>query len=172
MKDIPVKSRHQENRNSSDSIPAAVPIQKSESELSFKDRLREVIADRKLVSFAKECNFSDSLLGAYLRGEKLPGLENLVAISRVGGVFVDWLATGRPPKTRAELKAAAAAPASAPVGDTWRLAVEVLQEWQVAQGRFLPPEKFMQAVELLVDLADGELERVRPLSAKVLRLVA
>lgn len=95
------------NRNSSDSLGTAVPIRETESE-QFHERLKEAIADRKLAWFAKECGFSDSLLGSYLRGEKRPGLINLIAISRVGGVTVDWLATGRLPKTRAELRAAQA----------------------------------------------------------------
>jgi transcriptional regulator with XRE-family HTH domain len=92
------------NRNSSDSSPSKVPIVREESEL-FKARLKEVVGEETLVAFAKQCGFSDSLLGSYLRGEKLPGLGNLVAMADAGNVTVDWLATGRPPKTRAELRA-------------------------------------------------------------------
>lgn len=171
-------SRLKENRNRSDSKAASVPIREKESEPLFKDRLREVIADRKLVWFAKECGFSDSLLGAYLRGEKLPGLENLVAMANTGSVTVDWLATGRLPKTRAELRAAtqqsqgSQATGSAQLFDTYRLAVEVVQEWQVENGKLLPPEKFARAIDLLVDLSDGEPEQVKKHSAKVLRLAA
>lgn len=111
----------QSNRNCSDSAPPAVPIHHQESE-QFKTRLSEVIGDRKLVWFAKECRFSDSLLGAYVRGEKLPELENLVAIADAGGVTLDWLAAGRPPKTRAEQRALAAAARPAP-GEAELLAV-------------------------------------------------
>ena len=111
MSKNPYVSKVGENRNGSDLKAEEVPISKFETEPPFKDRLREVIGDRKLVWFAKECGFSDSLLGSYLRGEKLPGFDNLVSIARVGGVTVDWLATGRSPKTRAELKAIAVAPA-------------------------------------------------------------
>lgn len=100
----PYESAESPNRNGSDSKGAAVPIPGKESE-QFKDRLRETIGERTLVRFAQECGFSDSLLGAYLRGSKLPGLENLVAMANTGGVTVDWLATGRPPRTRAELAA-------------------------------------------------------------------
>ena len=180
----PYESGESPKRNGSDSKGAAVPIPGKESE-QFKDRLRETIGERTLVRFAQECGFSDSLLGAYLRGSKLPGLENLVAMANTGGVTVDWLATGRPPRTRGELAVLSAlalhkastkgapAPAPAPEGsDTWRLAVEVVQEWQVKEGRLLPPDKFMRALELLVELADGEPAQVRALSAKVLRLAA
>lgn len=161
------------NRNSSDSKATPVPIRSTESEQGFKERLRQAIADRKLVAFAKECGFSDSLLGAYLRGEKLPGMENLMAMAEAGGVTLDWLAAGREPRTRAELRKALAARGGAdPVSDTWRLAVELVQEWQVEQGKLLPPDKFMRAVELLVELSEGEPEQVRQLSAKVLHLAA
>lgn len=96
-----------ENRNSSDSKTSAVPILDGETEQPFKDRLREVIGDRTLVSFAKACGFSDSLLGSYLRGEKLPGFDNLISIAEVGGASIDWLATGRLPKVRERRPAAA-----------------------------------------------------------------
>jgi len=76
-----------------------------------------VVGDRTALGFAKQCGFSDSLLGAYLRGEKMPGLRYLVAIADAGGVTIDWLATGRPPRTRQELRAALReSPAQAPAG--------------------------------------------------------
>lgn len=56
----------------------------------------------------------------YLVEGKKPGLDYLVAIADAGGVTVDWLATGRPPKTRAELRelltrgSAPQAPSTAP----------------------------------------------------------
>jgi transcriptional regulator with XRE-family HTH domain len=173
MSETLMNSTKKPNRNSSDSKPSPVPILKKESEQGFKDRLREVIADRKLTWFAKECGFSDSLLGAYLRGEKLPGLDNLVSMANLGNVTVDWLATGRQPKTRAELRVGAApVHPDAERHETYRLAVEVAQEWQVEHGKFLPADKFMQAVELLVELSEGEPDQVRKKSAQVLRLAA
>lgn len=180
MSENRIDSRPKVNRNSSDSKAASVPIREGESVQLFKDRLKEIVADRKLVWFANECGFSDSLLGAYLRGGKLPGLENLVAMASAGGVTVDWLATGRLPKTRAELRATTQQSQSqgnsvaggAQLLDTYRLAVEVVQEWQLEQGRFLPLDKFQQVIELLVDLSHGEPEEVRNLSAKVLSLAA
>lgn len=76
-------------------------------------RLREVVGDESQRSFAGRCEFSDRLLGSYLHGEKLPGVGNLRAIAEAGGVTVDWLVSGRPPKWRSEVVAAlrqAAAP--------------------------------------------------------------
>lgn len=79
-------------------------------------RLREVVGDESQRSFAGRCGFSDRLLGSYLHGEKLPGVENLRAIADAVGVTVDWLVSGRPPKWRSEVVAAlrqAAAPGQA-----------------------------------------------------------
>lgn len=164
-------SKARENRNGSDSTSTAVPILSNETEPLFRERLREVIGDRKLIAFAKGCGFSDSLLGSYLRGEKLPGFEKLIAIAETGGVSIDWLATGRLPKTRAELKAAAR-PQDAGRLDTYRIAVEAVQAWQLENQRFLTPEKLREVLDLLVDLAEDKPEQIKPLTAKVLRLAA
>lgn len=66
-------------------------------------RIREIIGDRKNSWFAKECGFGESLLRKYLAGAQ-PNTQNLVSMARVGDVTVDWLATGRLPKTRSELR--------------------------------------------------------------------
>lgn len=101
-----------ENRKTSDSPVTLLPIPENESE-AFPERLREVVGIQKSLSFAKRCGFSDSLLGAYLRGEKKPGFDNLVTIAQVTGVTLDWLATGREPKFRRDV-AAPASPEPAP----------------------------------------------------------
>ena len=143
---------------------------------AFVARLKQVIGDRKLTWFAEECAVGESTLRNILSGA-WPRTDLLVRIADAGGVTVDWLATGRPPRTRAELAALLKKGAPAPQGasegsELWRLAVEVGQEWQVKEGRLLPPDKFLRALELLVELADGEPAQVRALSAKVLRLAA
>lgn len=113
MAETRVNARFRENRNSSDSSTSSVPILGNESEL-FGGRLKSVFGAESNRSFAKRCGISDALLGAYIRGEKLPGLEKLVAIAEAGNVTVDWLATGRPPKTRSELRAAWVVPQAVP----------------------------------------------------------
>lgn len=140
------------NRNSSDSKASPVPIRSTESEQSFKERLREAVADRKLVAFAKECGFSDSLLGAYLRGEKLPGMENLMAMAEAGGVTLDWLATGREPRTRAEWRAAKAAPAAALDTERLKLAIATVEEGLAATRRVMEPDKKAELVLAVYDL--------------------
>lgn len=162
--------------DASDSSSGLRPILGSESD-AFSARLKEVIGDRKVVWFAKECGLPESNIRSYLGG-KFPSIDKAAAIASAGGVTVDWLATGRLPKTRAELRAAtqqsqgSQATGSAQLFDTYRLAVEVVQEWQLENSRCLPLEKFTRAIDLLVDLSDGEPEQVKKHSAKVLRLAA
>ncbi|MBP9713279.1 MAG: hypothetical protein KBD60_06225 [Sterolibacterium sp.] len=72
---------------------------------------------------------SDALLGAYLRGEKLPGLKHLVSLASTGGVLVDWLATGQGPRTRAELRAMETAASRASQGDLEPHAAEHLARY-------------------------------------------
>lgn len=56
--------------------------------------------------------------------------------------------------------------------DALRIAITELQVWQVREQRFLPPEKFAEAVFALIELAEDKPEQVKPAVAKVLRLVA
>jgi transcriptional regulator with XRE-family HTH domain len=51
-------------------------------------------------------------------------------------------------------------------------AAKVIQEWQVESGKLLPVDKFVQAIDLLIELADGEHEQIKKHSAKVLWLAA
>lgn len=139
----------------------------------FADRLKETIGDRTRISFAKRCGISDSLLGAYVRGEKLPGLENLVVMAKIGGVSLDWLATGRPPKSPEESRGHVPGRPGGPLHhETLMQAVQVLQEWQIENGRFLSTDKFLRAAELLVELAGDKPEQVRQHAPQVLRLAA
>lgn len=65
-----------------------------ELEQGFKARLAEAIGSRSVLSFAKECGMSDSLVRKYLAGT-LPGLDKVVVMAHVAGVSVQWLATGK-----------------------------------------------------------------------------
>lgn len=61
---------------------------------------------------------------------------------------------------------------SALPGRTYCVAVEVVQEWQIENQKFLPLEKFLRAIDLLVELSEGEPGQVKKHSAQVLRLAA
>jgi transcriptional regulator with XRE-family HTH domain len=138
-------------------------------------RISEVVGDKSVSAFAKECGFGESLLRKYLAGAQ-PNAANLVAVARAGGVTVDWLAVGRLPKYAAELCELLKRPNGSARGEhhvaTLMQAFQVLQEWQIENGRFLSADKFLRAAELLVELAGDKPEQVRQHAPQVLRLAA
>ena len=110
----------EENPTASDSPRKARRIRASESDALIA-RFREVLGDESVSSFSRRCLVVEGTLRNILNGA-LPRTDILVAIADAAGVTVDWLATGRPPKTRAELRdlvaqgtQAAPAPSAAPL---------------------------------------------------------
>lgn len=65
----------------------------SELETGFPRRLKRAIGDRSVLSFARACGMSDSLVRKYLAGS-LPGLDKALIMAREAGVSLEWLATG------------------------------------------------------------------------------
>lgn len=92
----------EQNRTASDSNEAKRPILQDESD-ALVDRIKEVVGDSSVSSFSRRCGFGESILRGYLAEGKRPGIDYLVSMANVGGVTVDWLATGRLPKYRREL---------------------------------------------------------------------
>lgn len=86
-------------------------------------------------------------------------MEYLVAIADAGGVTVDWLATGRLPKTRAELLALQAVAARAAVSldpDRLRLALTLSEVAGATDAQPLTPErKAERALALYLQLSKG-----------------
>ncbi len=70
--------------------------------MNMSDRIRDAIGDEPVAAFARRCGFGESLLRKYLQGSE-PSATNLAKIADAAGVTVDWLATGRGPRSRAEL---------------------------------------------------------------------
>jgi len=64
----------------------------------FSDRLKIVISNESVNSFAKKCAVPEATLRTYLSGASLPGMDKLVAISDAAQVNIKWLATGNGPK--------------------------------------------------------------------------
>lgn len=114
----------QENPTASDSSAQSGRIRDYESD-ALTARIKDVIGDRKVVWFAAECGIGESTLRNILQGA-LPRTDILVAIALAGDVTVEWLATGKGPKTRAEARALEAAaepaPGEAELLDTYRTA--------------------------------------------------
>ena len=69
---------------------------------SIAYRLAMVIGAETVASFSRRTGISQALIRKYLNGA-LPHAKNLVILSDAGACTVDWLATGRLPRFRAEL---------------------------------------------------------------------
>jgi transcriptional regulator with XRE-family HTH domain len=72
-------------------------------EKNVRDRLLELIGSDSVASFSRLSGVPESSLRAYLTRGIKPGMDHLVAIADVKGVTIDWLATGKSPRLRAEL---------------------------------------------------------------------
>lgn len=101
--------------------------------------------------------------GSQISWEKGSAYPNAAFLSSVAsaGVDVSYVLTGYRMVQKTE-----------PFQPVVRAAIEELQAWQVREQRFLPPEKFAEAVFTLCEMAEDKPERVKPAAAMVLRLVA
>lgn len=99
--ETPVNKGSRKNRKLDDSSDSQLPILRKESE-AFVARLNEIIGGESVSSFGRRCGVSEGTIRNLLLKGAWPRTDNLIAFANAGGVLVDWLATGRPPKTRAE----------------------------------------------------------------------
>lgn len=109
MKDnaeTPVNKGAQKNR-ARELAPDSVRPIRSEESGALIARIEEVIGEEPVASFARRCGLKESVIRSYINDGRAPPILNALAIANTGGVLVDWLATGRPPKTRAEQAALA-----------------------------------------------------------------
>lgn len=61
----------------------------------FPSRLKKVVGDKSIRSFARECGFSDTVLRQYLSGNSEPTRPVLLAIAHAADVSLEWLAAGQ-----------------------------------------------------------------------------
>ena len=66
-------------------------------------RLKVLIRPGSVASFAKRCGLAESVLRAYISDGRMPSLDKALAIATVGGVTLDWLATGRGRRVTGEI---------------------------------------------------------------------
>lgn len=62
--------------------------------------------------------------------------------------------------------------AQSPFDEARFIAVRAIQEWQIEAGRTLPIDKFLRAIDLIVELSGDHPQQVRKHADNVLRLVA
>ena len=82
-------------------------VENPSTDEALADRLQMIIGSESVASFARRCGVGESLLRKYLNGA-LPNSKNLVLLADAGGCYVDWLASGRPPRMRADPAASTA----------------------------------------------------------------
>lgn len=119
----------------------------------MRDRILELIGSESGASFSRLTGIPESSLRAYLKGTK-PGTDHLISIAQAKGVTIDWLATGREPKLRADLVTAMKGVDRQRLQDTIAAIEEGLR---VAQKR-LSPDKHAELICLIYD-ADGPINR-------------
>lgn len=73
--------------------------------LLFSERLREVIGENSARSFAIKADLSQTVIRRYLENDSTPNIDRLITIAEVGGVTVQWLATGKGPKYQKDFEA-------------------------------------------------------------------
>ena len=73
---------------------------------NFSDRLKIIVLEQKSArDFALLCGISYGVMRAYLAGDSLPGLENIIKISTGGNVEINWLVSGNGPMRHADSNA-------------------------------------------------------------------
>ncbi len=65
-------------------------------------RLKDAIGSESINSFAKRSSLSEGTVRNIIMNGVMPRLDNLIAMANTAGVTVEWLATGRGPKTYAK----------------------------------------------------------------------
>lgn len=66
---------------------------------AFIARMREAIGDESVNSFAKRCEIPEATMRGYFNG-KIPSGDKLLVIADVAEVSIEWLVSGREPKTK------------------------------------------------------------------------
>ncbi|WP_291984493.1 helix-turn-helix domain-containing protein [Candidatus Accumulibacter sp. ACC007] len=124
-------------------------------------RLKAIIGDESVSSFARRCGMAESVLRTYLRDGRMPPLDKALAIAAAAGVSVDWLATGCGARALAQVRAAYTpsaedvVAADAPVVDAAVLE-GIVKAVLHGQGRQASPEHL---AGMIVDLYQRALKR-------------
>ncbi|MBE2259491.1 MAG: hypothetical protein IAE88_11570 [Rhodobacteraceae bacterium] len=84
-----------------DSTPAQRHAVDSEAG-ALAARLKAIIGEESVSSFARRCRLAESVLRTYLRDGRMPPLDKASVIAAAAGVSVDWLATGRGARVAAQ----------------------------------------------------------------------
>ena len=134
----------------------------------FGSRLKEVIGQESLRSFARKIGLSEASVRNYVGGKRYPGLDTLGEIAARAKVNFMWLATGEGPQQGQEDKKDQQV--IRPVLDikTLRLAIETVEQAFSEKGVTMDPDKKAELVAAIYEWysESGSLEKT-----PVLRLI-
>jgi len=123
-------------------------------EKNVRDRLLELIGDDSVAAFSRSTGVAESSLRAYLNRGIKPGMDHLAAISEAKGVTVDWLATGREPRLRADVIKATGGLDKQRLQD----AIAAVEEGLRAAQKRLSPDKHAELISLIYE-TEGPINR-------------
>lgn len=112
--------------------------------------------------FGDKTGVTKKTQGLYERGEREPDGSYFQAAGAAGCDVLYILTGRREPKVGAQ----------SPFDEARFIAVRAIQEWQIEAGRTLPIDKFLRAIDLIVELSGDHPQQVRKHADNVLRLVA
>jgi transcriptional regulator with XRE-family HTH domain len=121
-------------------------------ESEFPRRLKQAIGGRSVLSFAKACGMSDSLVRKYLSGS-LPGLDKALIMAREAEVSLEWLATGVAPSHQG---VGSGDGVSVDLDRMEKVIAETRRNFE-ARGIDLPPESEAKVIRMIYEFGvDGE----------------
>jgi transcriptional regulator with XRE-family HTH domain len=142
-----------DENDASDSTGAARQIL-DERIRRFADRLKTMIGDQSVRSFARKCGLSEKSLRKYLAGNTDPSGSAIIAMAEAGGVNILWLMTGEGPMRREETEQSALkSPEPAPAVDADTLTT-VIKEVEIAMQKrrlHLSADKQARLIGVLYD---------------------
>lgn len=130
----------------------------SDAYMAFIARLRDAIGDEPVASFARRCDLPEATLRSYTNGNK-PVYDKLSRIADAAGVTVDWLATGRGVKRRADLTresetAVESMRYALPHGPRWAQIIALVEGFESEPERSALLDEFFARAQSAAELAE------------------
>lgn len=74
-----------------------------DEKIRFGERLKTAIGNESMLSFAKRCGLSDTLIGRYIKGTSYPSVDKLPQIAKACGKPISWFFSEEQNQTTAQM---------------------------------------------------------------------
>lgn len=74
-----------------------------DEKIRFGERLKAAIGNESMLSFAKRCGLSDTLIGRYIKGTSYPSVDKLPQIAKACGKPISWFFSEEQSQTTAQV---------------------------------------------------------------------